>query len=50
MFRLSFNTVMDTYDHNMTDTETGESDSESTLTNQTVRFADIISEEEVEVD
>ena len=40
---------MDTCDHNMTDTGTGESDSESTLTRQSVRFADIIrSEEEME--
>jgi len=39
---------MDTCDLNMTDIETGESDSESTLTRQSVRFADIISEEEME--
>jgi len=33
-------------DHSMNDTETGESSSGATLTPQTVRFADIIKDQE----
>ena len=40
------NDVMDTCDHNMTNTEIQESDSDSTLTKQSVRFADLIRSEE----
>jgi len=37
---------MDTCDHNMTDTEIDESDSGSTLTRQSVQFAELIRSEE----
>ena len=42
VFTFSFPGVAIRRHHNMSDTETGESDSESTLTRQSERFADII--------
>jgi len=39
---------MDQHDHNMTDGETSENSNESTITYQTVRFAELMQETDME--